>query len=109
MGTQFHEVEGSESPEFLKAFKHIRYKKGGFASGFKDVEVDGGVVQAQETHLYWVSERCKVGRVIEVELKASSLKSGDSFVMRTPTKVFLWHGSDSNVQEKARALEVAAK
>lgn len=108
-GTQFLEVQGSESPEFLKAFKNVRYKKGGYESGFKDVELDGGVPAANEKHLYWVMQTAKACRVTEVDMKVASLNSGDSFVLDAVDKVYLWHGSESNIQEKARALEVAAR
>ncbi|XP_070569856.1 supervillin-like isoform X3 [Ptychodera flava] len=42
-----------------------------------------------------------------VEPKASSLTSGDSYVLVTPKMVILWQGDFANVIEKAKAAEVS--
>lgn len=40
---------------------------------------------------------------------ASSLNSGDSFLLVTPTNVFLWNGNGSNEVERAVGLDVASQ
>ncbi|KAM4728691.1 supervillin isoform 3-T3 [Anableps anableps] len=42
-----------------------------------------------------------------VEPRASSLNSGDSFVLVTPEHCFVWIGEFSNVIEKAKAMDLA--
>ncbi|XP_017266435.1 supervillin-like isoform X4 [Kryptolebias marmoratus] len=42
-----------------------------------------------------------------VEPRASSLNSGDSFVLITPEHCFVWIGEFSNVIEKAKAIDLA--
>ena len=40
---------------------------------------------------------------------ATSLNSGDSFLLVTPTNVYLWIGSGSNEIERTVGLDVASK
>jgi hypothetical protein len=49
-------------------------------------------------------------QITELRLSASSLNSGDSYVLEMPEAervVIIWHGSSANMREKQRALEVA--
>ncbi|XP_064201879.1 LOW QUALITY PROTEIN: supervillin-like [Anguilla rostrata] len=43
-----------------------------------------------------------------VEPRASSLNSGDSFLLVTPQSCFIWNGEFANVIERAKASELAA-
>ena len=38
---------------------------------------------------------------------ASSVNSGDAYVLATPDEVFLWQGRFANVIERARSAELA--
>ncbi|KAJ4791689.1 hypothetical protein LUZ62_042935 [Rhynchospora pubera] len=98
---QHREVQGHESDKFLSYFKPcIVPLEGGFASGFKKPEED-----KFETRLYI----CKGKRVVkmkQVPFARSSLNHDDVFILDTETKIYQFNGANSNIQERAKALEV---
>ncbi|URD82052.1 Villin headpiece domain, partial [Musa troglodytarum] len=86
---QHRELQGFESDKFLSYFKPcIIPLEGGFTSGFKKPEE-----QKFETRLY-------------VPFARSSLNHDDVFILDTEKKIYQFNGSNSNVQERAKALEV---
>ncbi|PHT61019.1 Villin-2, partial [Capsicum annuum] len=86
---QYREVQGHETEKFLSYFKPcIIPLKGGIASGFKHVEEE-----EYKTCLY-------------VPFARSSLNHDDIFILDTKSKIFQFNGSNSSIQERAKALEV---
>ncbi|CAN6450893.1 unnamed protein product [Victoria cruziana] len=98
---QYREVQGHESEKFLSYFKPcIIPQEGGVASGFKHVEE-----KEFETRLF-VCKGKHVVHVKEVPFVRSSLNHDDIFILDTKSKIFQFNGSNSSIQERAKALEV---
>ncbi|KAG5055121.1 hypothetical protein JHK85_007631 [Glycine max] len=86
---QHREIQGHESDKFLSYFKPcIIPLEGGVASGFKKPEEE-----EFETRLY-------------VPFARSSLNHDDVFILDTQNKIYQFNGANSNIQERAKALEV---
>eukprot|EP00252_Welwitschia_mirabilis_P024171 TRINITY_DN7065_c0_g1_i1.p1 TRINITY_DN7065_c0_g1~~TRINITY_DN7065_c0_g1_i1.p1 ORF type:complete len:1024 (+),score=247.76 TRINITY_DN7065_c0_g1_i1:394-3465(+) len=98
---QHREVQGHETDKFLSYFKPcIIPEEGGVASGFKHVDE-----KEYQIRLF----ACKgkhVVRVREVPYSRSSLNHDDVFILDTKSKIFQFSGSNSTIQERAKALEV---
>ncbi|KAL1206877.1 Villin-2 [Cardamine amara subsp. amara] len=98
---QHREIQGHESDKFLSYFKPcIIPLEGGVASGFKTPEEE-----VFETRLY----TCKGKRAIrlkQVPFARSSLNHDDVFILDTEEKIYQFNGANSNIQERAKALEV---
>ncbi|XP_074582400.1 villin-2-like isoform X2 [Curcuma longa] len=98
---QHREIQGFESDKFLSYFKPcIIPLEGGFASGFKTPEEE-----KFETRLYI----CRGKRVVRMKLvpfARSSLNHDDVFILDTENKIYQFNGANSNIQERAKALEV---
>ncbi|XP_072995561.1 villin-2-like [Typha latifolia] len=98
---QHREVQGHESDKFLSYFKPcIIPLEGGFASGFKKPEEE-----EFETRLY-VCRGKRVVRMKQVPFARSSLNHDDVFILDTKEKIYQFNGANSNIQERAKALEV---
>eukprot|EP00250_Pteridium_aquilinum_P015439 c22578_g1_i1 orf=686-3496(-) len=98
---QYREVQGHETDKFLSYFKPcIIPLEGGVASGFRKVEAE-----KFEPRLHVCKGR-RVVRVKEVPYSRSSLNHDDVFILDTEFKIFQFNGSTSNIQERAKALEV---
>ncbi|XP_077214981.1 villin-4-like [Tasmannia lanceolata] len=98
---QYREVQGHETEKFLSYFKPcIIPQEGGTASGFKHPESN-----EHETRLY-VCKGKHVVHVKEVSFARSSLNHDDIFILDTKSKIFQFNGSNSSIQERAKALEV---
>ncbi|KAK2970712.1 hypothetical protein RJ640_015137, partial [Escallonia rubra] len=95
---QYREVQGHETEKFLSYFKPcIMPQEGGVASGFKHAEAGEHM-----TRLYV----CKGKHVVHVPFARSSLNHDDIFILDTKSKIFQFNGSNSSIQERAKALEV---
>lgn len=98
---QYREVQGHETEKFLSYFKPcIIPQEGGIASGFKHAEAE-----EHKTRLY-VCRGKHVVHVKEVPFARSSLNHDDIFILDTKSKIFQFNGSNSSIQERAKALEV---
>ncbi|KAG0551052.1 hypothetical protein BDA96_01G390800 [Sorghum bicolor] len=98
---QHREPQCYESDKFLSYFKPcIIPMEGGFASGFKKPEVD-----KFEVRLY-ICKGKRAIRVKEVPFARSSLNHDDVFILDTENKIYQFNGANSNIQERAKALEV---
>ncbi|XWS28120.1 hypothetical protein CRYUN_Cryun25bG0038100 [Craigia yunnanensis] len=98
---QYREVQGHETEKFLSYFKPcIIPQEGGVASGFKHVQEE-----EHKTRLF-VCRGKHVVHVKEVAFARSSLNHDDIFVLDTKSKIFQFNGSNSSIQERAKALEV---
>ncbi|KAJ3683840.1 hypothetical protein LUZ60_014067 [Juncus effusus] len=98
---QHREIQGHESDKFLSYFKPcIIPLEGGFASGFKSPEEE-----TFETKLY-ICKGKRAVRVKQVPFVRSSLNHDDVFILDTENKIYQFNGANSNIQERAKALEV---
>ncbi|XP_043815469.1 villin-2 isoform X6 [Manihot esculenta] len=98
---QHREIQGHESDKFLSYFKPcIIPLEGGVASGFKTPEEE-----VFETRLY-ICKGKRVVRMKQVPFARSSLNHDDVFILDTEKKIYQFNGANSNIQERAKALEV---
>ncbi|TKY62623.1 Villin-2 protein [Spatholobus suberectus] len=98
---QHREIQGHESDKFLSYFKPcIIPLEGGVASGFRKPEEE-----EFETRLY-VCRGKRVVRIKQVPFARSSLNHDDVFILDTQNKIYQFNGANSNIQERAKALEV---
>ncbi|KAG8651787.1 hypothetical protein MANES_06G021432v8 [Manihot esculenta] len=98
---QYREVQGHETERFLSYFKPcIIPQEGGIASGFKHADA-----KEHQTRLF-VCKGKHVVHVKEVLFARSSLNHDDIFILDTKSKIFQFNGSNSSIQERAKALEV---
>uniref|UniRef100_A0A5B6ZF82 Putative villin-2 n=1 Tax=Davidia involucrata TaxID=16924 RepID=A0A5B6ZF82_DAVIN len=98
---QHRELQGHESDKFLSHFKPcIVPLEGGVASGFKKPEEE-----EFETRLY-ICRGKRVVRLKQIPFSRSSLNHDDVFILDTKDKIFQFNGANSNIQERAKALEV---
>ncbi|GAV76012.1 Gelsolin domain-containing protein/VHP domain-containing protein, partial [Cephalotus follicularis] len=95
---QYREAQGHETEKFLSYFKPcIIPQEGGVSSGFKHAEAE-----EHQTRLFV----CKGKHVVHVPFARSSLNHDDIFILDTKFKIFQFNGSNSSIQERAKALEV---
>jgi len=101
---QHREAQGYESDRFKSLFPEgIQILLGGMESGLKHAEEKG-----ENAQLFCV----KGGKrpvLTEVPLAWSSMNHGDTFVLDSGKKIFVWSGKDSSGQEKMTAGFQAAK
>ncbi|CAI9298117.1 unnamed protein product [Lactuca saligna] len=98
---QYREVQGHETERFLSYFKPcIIPQEGGVASGFKHVELEEHKIRM------FTCQGKHVVHVKEVPFARSSLNHDDIFILDTANKIFQFNGSNSCIQERAKALEV---
>ncbi|KAK6127279.1 hypothetical protein DH2020_038942 [Rehmannia glutinosa] len=74
--------------------------EGGVASGFKKPEEE-----EFETRLY-ICRGKRVVRLKQVPFSRSSLNHDDVFILDTKEKIYQFNGANSNIQERAKALEI---
>jgi len=97
---QHREVSGSESELFLSYFDAlggITLLTGGAASGFNHVKPE--TFQKRLLHL----KGKKRVRITEVPLAASSMNSGDVFILDDGLDIFQWQGKSAGKNEKSKA------
>ncbi|KAG8367888.1 hypothetical protein BUALT_Bualt16G0119400 [Buddleja alternifolia] len=98
---QYRELQGHESNKFLSYFKPcIIPLEGGVASGFKKPEEEEFVTQL------YICKGKRVVRLKQVPFSRSSLNHDDVFILDTKDKIYQFNGANSNIQERAKALEV---
>ncbi|CAN1173348.1 VLN2 [Linum perenne] len=98
---QHREIQGHESDQFLSFFKPcIIPLEGGVASGFRHAEEE-----EFETRLY-ICKGKRVVRMKQVPFARSSLNHDDVFILDTEKKIYQFNGANSNIQERAKSLEV---
>ncbi|WOK95014.1 villin-4 isoform X1 [Canna indica] len=100
---QYREVQGHETEKFLSYFKPcIIPQQGGISSGFKHTEIN----ETEHVTRLFVCRGKHVVNVKEVNFARSSLNHDDIFILDTKSKIFQFNGSNSSIQERAKALEV---
>ncbi|CAH8386465.1 unnamed protein product [Eruca vesicaria subsp. sativa] len=101
---QYREVQGHETEKFLSYFKPcIIPHEGGVASGFNHVKPE-----EHQTRLYICKGKhvVRVKEASHVPFVRSTLNHDDVFILDTESKIFQFSGSNSSIQERAKALEV---
>ncbi|CAH9129223.1 unnamed protein product [Cuscuta epithymum] len=98
---QYREVQGEETEKFLSYFKPCVIPiEGVFSSGPAN----------ESSEEYTISMlTCKGDRVVhvrEVAFSRSSLNHDDVFILDTASKIYIFSGCNSSIQERAKALEV---
>lgn len=100
---QHREVQGYESDTFRGYFKQgIVYKKGGVASGMKQVETNTYNIR----RLLHVKGKKHVVAG-EVDMSWSSFNKGDVFLLDLGNLIIQWNGPKSNRMEKLKAMNLA--
>ncbi|XP_071701149.1 villin-2-like [Rutidosis leptorrhynchoides] len=98
---QYREPQGHESDKFLSYFKPcIIPLEGGVATGFKETKEEEFQIR-----LYTCKGKRAV-RLKRVPFSRSTLNHDDVFILDTKDKIFQFNGANSNIQERAKALEV---
>lgn len=109
--SQVRVVQGKEPSHFCNLFKgNMIVHAGGVAGKFDGADAGAAAeaAAADSNGLYHV-KGSRPGNTsgVEVDVAASSLNSGDCFVLRTDSRVVVWQGKGSNDQEKASAAGIA--
>lgn len=105
---QVRVVMGKEPSHFLAMFKgKMVVHQGGVGSGFKN-KASEDTFDTDGISLFHVRGTSEMNtRAVQVEEKASSLNSGDCFVLLTPDTMYLWEGKGSNITEKNTSKNVS--
>jgi len=99
---QHREVQGYESPLFLSYFNNqIRLLEGGVDSGFNHVKPE-----EYKPRLLHLKGKKRV-RVTQVELSASSLNSGDVFILDNGMNIYQWNGGKAGPSEKMKGAQLS--
>jgi len=106
--TQVRVQMGKEPLHFIKLFKgQMVIHSGGKASGFKNKD-DADSYDTDGVSLFHVRGSNEIDtRAVQVAEKASSLNSGDCFVLMTPSTIYAWTGGGANAAEGATASGIA--
>lgn len=100
---QHREVMGHESGLFQSYFKSgMEYLEGGIESGFRTVKAEEYVPR-----LLHVRKTKRSVRAFQVDCKATSLNSGDVFILDAGLTVSVWTGDSASPFEKAKAGTLA--
>jgi gelsolin len=101
IAVQHREVQGREGKKFRSYFNNkLQYLEGGVETGFTHVEPT-----IDTPFMYKVKGTQDGMNLTQVPLKKSSLNQGDSFILfANNSTVWVWHGTSSNPDEKARAV-----
>ncbi|KAG9271627.1 villin-1 [Astyanax mexicanus] len=103
VAVQHREAQGYESPTFLGYFKNgIIYKKGGVASGMKQVETNVSDVR----RLLHVKGKKNVVAG-EVDMSWNSFNKGDVFLLDLGNGIIQWNGPQSNRMERLKGMNLA--
>ncbi|DAZ92737.1 TPA: hypothetical protein N0F65_002902 [Lagenidium giganteum] len=106
---QVRVIQGKEPAHFRALFKgRMVVHAGGKASGFTNVD-DSDSYDTDGVQLFHVKGTNADNTVAsQVDEKASSLNSGDCFVLVTPRTIFEWQGAGSSDAERKIASTVAS-
>lgn len=98
---QHREVQGHESDLFLSYFKQgLSIMEGGAESGFRHVKPEE--YRARLLHISGVRRNIVLK---EVPLSRKRVQSGDVFILDLGLKIYQWNGSQSNKDERYKAME----
>ncbi|KAI4306619.1 hypothetical protein L6164_029880 [Bauhinia variegata] len=97
---QYKEVQGQESEKFLSYFKPCIIPIEGVYRSRQ------GKINGEYQITLYTCKGDHVVRVKEVPFLRSSLNHEDVFILDTASKIFLFSGCNSTIQERAKALDV---
>lgn len=105
---QVRVVQNKEPNHFLALFKgRMVVHHGGVASAFNN-RSDVSTIDLEGVGLYHVHGTSAINtRAAQVAATASSLNSGDTFILRTPDAIHVWQGAASNDEERQVAHNIA--
>lgn len=105
---QVRVVQGKEPAHFRTLFRgRMIVHAGGKASGFKNRD-DSDSYDTDGVGLFHVKGTNELNTYgIQVAETASSLNSGDCFVLVTPSTVYVWQGRGANADEQVVATNIA--
>lgn len=105
---QVRVTQGKEPLHFLALFKgKMVIHQGGIASGFKN-STEEDSFDTDGVSLFHIKGSNEYNtRAVQVEEKASSLNSGDCFVLLTPDTMYIWEGEGANSLEKQASESIA--
>jgi len=105
---QVRVVQNKEPPHFYLIFKgRMVIHEGGRASGFKNIN-DVDRADTDGTRLFQIRGTTDFNtRAIQVPEKAASLNSGDTFILESPKKVWLWFGAGCSGDEREMAKNIS--
>lgn len=102
---QVRVTQGKEPAHFRQLFKgKMIVYKGGLASGFTKSKANTEQSDAALFHVKGTTPSNTAA--VQVSTTAASLNSQDSFLLVTPSNVYVWAGVGSNAAEKATALSL---
>jgi hypothetical protein len=99
---QVRVVQGKEPPHFFKIFEKygIVIHEGGIGSGFKNRD-EADSYDTDGTRLFHIRGTNDFNtRAVQVKEAASSLSSGDTFILETPEVIYLWLGKGCSGDER---------
>merc|ERR1719375_2295927 len=99
---------GKEPLHFVRCFGgKMVVHSGGKSSGFKN-RADADSYDTDGISLFHIRGTDEFDtRAVQVEEKASSLNSGDCFVLLTPSTIYAWAGKGANEAETATCTKIA--
>jgi len=98
--TQYREVQGNESRQFLNLFKKLTILDGGIDSGFNKVKP-----KEYQPRLLKIQGFKDQVQVTQVKMAATSLNSLDAFILDAGVKLFMFFGKNCNHWEKRKAQQ----
>lgn len=98
---QVRVVQGAEPQHFLRIFKgKMVIFMGGHASGFRNV-TDHDTYDPEGSRMFRIRGTNEYDvRAEQVQETASSLNSGDVFIIETPAVTYIWIGKESSEEER---------
>lgn len=105
---QVRVTQGKEPSHFRRLFNgKLIVRSGGKASGFRN-STDEDSMDTDGVHLFHIKGTESLDAMAsQVPEESSNLNSGDCFVLVTPEKVYIWHGSGASEEEKKVAESVS--
>ncbi|CAM9773741.1 unnamed protein product [Ectocarpus sp. 12 AP-2014] len=105
---QVRVVMGKEPKHMRNLFKgHLVIHSGGKASGFKNKSAENSYDEDGVCLFHVKGTQPDNTYGVQVPETASNLNSGDSFVLVTPTDVYLWVGNGCSAEESHAAEEIS--
>lgn len=100
---------GSEPAHFIKMFKGAFVTLlGGKVRETVEQDKDGVMLFKVKSECNEVGDEQPITRTQQVQETSDNLNNDDAFVLKTPSKVFVYEGENASAEEKNTALKVAA-
>lgn len=107
---QMRVVQGKEPLHFLRMFgRRITILQGGVESGFRKKGPAEEVDETPEQRLFHIKCVNDYVKSLELQCRAASLNSNDSFVLLTKHKTYIWYGKGCDAEERYTGKLLAEK